>query len=508
MTLLLAFAVALCTSFVLTPLARAVARWFGIVDRPDGRRKLQSIPVALWGGVAVYCGLCAGLAAAMLIHVPEEPIPARLSILLMLSSGLLGVVGLVDDAHNLRARSKLCLQVVAVSPLVCAGFFPERVIVLGAEFSLGPLGPAIMVFWLVACVNALNLLDGLDGFASAIGVALAAAVAAIGLMCGNFAAAVAAIALAGAILGFLPFNLPPATIYLGDAGSMMIGLTIGALSMQATDLTGESCVAVVPLAIMAIPLWDTSMAVARRRLRGISIGEPDREHLQHRLVSRGLTNLQAILFASLLCAAGGGAVLLAIRAEWELLAVAVAASIFSVLAATRLFGEEELGMLRRAAAAWTVATAAPLALPMRYQGVKLRRHLRGFDMDQAWDFCIQIAKMLECRSLELAFSDDSRFPPRTYRADTAAANQVADGPESESTVSVTLGGPSGLKCDLCVSYRKAGSRNAFYAACLADVLHAFAKRFHKLAMAEAAGPVLQMHSDDRQQAAAIARRAA
>jgi UDP-GlcNAc:undecaprenyl-phosphate GlcNAc-1-phosphate transferase len=509
MTLLLAFTVALCTSLVLTPLARAAAHRFGFVDRPDGQRKLQTAPVALWGGVAVYCGLCAGLAAAMLVRVPGELIPARLSVLLMLSGGLLSLVGLVDDAHNLRARTKLLLQVFAVSPLVLAGFFPERVTFLGAEMPLGVFGPALMVFWLVACVNSLNLLDGLDGFASVVGITLAAAVAAIGLMSGNSGAAVAALALAGGTLGFLPFNLPPATIYLGDAGSMMIGLTLGALAMQATDATGQSFIAVVPLAIMAVPLWDTSMAVVRRRLRGVSIGEPDREHLHHRLVTRGMTNVQALVFASLLCLTAGGAVLLAIRADWELLALAVAASLVGVLAATRLFGEEELGALRRAVAASVVATAAPLALPTRYQGVKLSRHLQGLDLDATWDLCTRIADSLDCHALDLSFSDDCPLAPRSHRGKhTRTTSWTLDDRQKESTVGVTFGAAHGSQCELRMAYTPSGSSNALHAACLADVLLAFGRHFLELALAEADTRVLRIVADGQEIVPAPSRRAA
>jgi hypothetical protein len=170
-----------------------------------------------------------------------------------------------------------------------------------------------------------------------------------------------------------------------------------------------------------------------------------------------------------------------------------------VLAATRLFGEEELGLLRRAAAAWTVATAAPLALPTRYQGDKLRRHLRRLDVDDTWSLCIRLADLLECRSLQLTFSDDRSLPPRIHRTKDAAVNRRTPGRlDSESSVAVTLGEPNGLQCDLCVSYIHSGNRNAFHAACLAEVVQAFAERFHKLALADAL-PVLHILSDDREE---------
>jgi UDP-GlcNAc:undecaprenyl-phosphate/decaprenyl-phosphate GlcNAc-1-phosphate transferase len=502
MTLLFAFTAALCTSLVLTPLARAVAHRFSMVDRPDGQRKLQSRPVALWGGIAVYCGLCAGLASATLVRSQGQPIPARLSLLVIVSGGLLGLVGLIDDTHNLRARSKLVLQIVAVSPLIFAGFYPRYALLLGMHFPLSWLGPLIMFFWLVTCINAMNLLDGLDGFASVVGIALSVVVAAVGLLSGNFAAAVAALALAGAIGGFLPFNLPPASIYLGDAGSMMIGLTLGALSMQVTDITGQTVVAVVPLAIMTVPLWDTAMAVLRRYLRGVPIGEGDREHLHHRLLARGLSNPQALMFVCLLCLYAGAAVLLAIRAEWELLSLLGAGTAVCALAATRIFGGEELGLLRRASAAWIVRGAAPLALPPRYQGIKLKRHLERLDLESTWSLLIRLTGYLQCSSAEVNCSDDVLFPPRmhrrpprTHRRNTRIQKRAHEASHSELAISAVQVTSQGTQCEVRVQFHRSTTDAACHAACLAEVLSMFAEHFLRLTAAEVRRPVLRIHSD-------------
>lgn len=508
MILLLAFTAALCTSLVLTPVARAVARHLGVVDRPDGKRKLQQAPVALWGGIAVYSGLCAGLAAATVARVPGQPVPARLSLLIIISGGLLGLVGLIDDTYSLRARSKLLLQVLAVSPLVLAGFYPQRLIVLGAEMPLGMLGPPIMLFWLVTCVNALNLLDGLDGFASVVGIVVSVVVAAVGLLSGNFAASVAAGALAGAISGFLPFNLPPASIYLGDAGSMLIGLTLGALSMQATDITGETFVAVVPLTIMALPLWDTAMAVLRRQLRGISIGAPDRDHLHHRVLARGLSNVQALVLVACLCLLAGGAVLVAIRADWELLAVLGGVTVVCVLAATRIFGEEELSLFRRAAAARTVQGAAPLVLPTRYQGVKVKRLISGLSLDQAWTTLVEIVEYLDCDQAELAFSDDSVVAPRIHRRERLPDAGGATSNDRGAVITAIQASPGGMTCEVRVTLTRSRSRAPCTAACLVDVLSVFAVHFLRIAVAESQAPMLHVIADENKQRAGKQQRAA
>ena len=196
-TLVLAFFASLTVSLLLTPATRAVARRVGAVDRPDGQRKLQVQPVALGGGIAVYLAFGFALLLAGLMRPAGETVPARLTVVLALSTGLLGLVGLLDDTLDLRPRRKLLLQFLAAAPVVLAGFFPTQITFFGYVWSAGWWAAPVALLWLVACANALNLLDGLDGFASTAGIALAVMVAVLAIACGNLAVAVAGLALAG-----------------------------------------------------------------------------------------------------------------------------------------------------------------------------------------------------------------------------------------------------------------------------------------------------------------------
>ncbi|MBN1851605.1 MAG: undecaprenyl/decaprenyl-phosphate alpha-N-acetylglucosaminyl 1-phosphate transferase [Pirellulales bacterium] len=345
--LIITFLTALAIAWVITPLIRTMAKQHGAIDRPDGQRKLQKKPVPLWGGVAVYIAFCASLLIAALLRQPGQSVPARLTAVLAFSTSLLSLVGLLDDAFNLRPRSKLLLQFLAASPVVLMGFFPRELSGFGFTWSAGWMAAPLALIWLVGCINAVNLLDGLDGFASAVGIILSATIATIAIHADNLAAATAAMALAGAILGFFRYNYPPATIYLGDTGSMMIGLVLGELTLFAPDPSGRTVSFLLPAILMAVPFWDMVIAMTRRSLRRISIGTPDREHLHHRLIARGLSNHQALAAIVSLCLTTAAAAFAVSFLQMEVFASVVVIGLFGLLAALRITGHVELQLAFR-----------------------------------------------------------------------------------------------------------------------------------------------------------------
>ena len=156
----------------------------------------------------------------------------QLSTTLIFACGLVCLVGCVDDACDLNARFKLLLQIVAVLPVVLAGYSFDRTVVLGYPIELGWLGIPLTILWLVGCINAINLLDGLDGLASVVGISASLMMAIIAIQTGHAQVGVVALVLAGSLMGFLVYNLPPASIFLGDSGSMVIGLVVGVISIQ------------------------------------------------------------------------------------------------------------------------------------------------------------------------------------------------------------------------------------------------------------------------------------
>ncbi|MFM7270474.1 MAG: glycosyltransferase family 4 protein [Actinomycetes bacterium] len=257
--------IALLVTTALTPVAIRIARRAGIVDRP-GALKVQEVPVAYLGGVAVLAGLLAGL----LGRVGTGP--------LLVPLVLATLLGLADDLLDLDARLRLACEVaigVVAAFLVPAG--------------PGVLGHVVTAAAVVGLLNAVNLLDGLDGLAGGVG-----AVAALGFALVGPGPRPLALALAGALAGFLVFNRPPARIYLGDAGAYLVGTALALLCATSLDATPSAATwAGLPL-LVAIPVTDTAVAIVRRRLAGRPLFAGDRSHLYDQLVDRGASRTAAV----------------------------------------------------------------------------------------------------------------------------------------------------------------------------------------------------------------------
>jgi UDP-GlcNAc:undecaprenyl-phosphate GlcNAc-1-phosphate transferase len=346
----IAFGLALLASLALTPLARGVALRLRAVDLPDGLRKLQKQPVPLLGGVAVYVALVLSLGAVALTGSGGASGLRELSLVLAVAAGFVCLLGCVDDCRDLNARFKLLLQTASVLPVVIGGYSVDRVMLFGYPIDLGWLGVPLTVFWMLGCINALNLLDGMDGLASTVGLSTAAMMAIISSSMGNHHVALIAVALAGALTGFLVYNLPPASIYLGDSGSMVIGLVVGILSIQGSLKTTATLSLTAPAVIMSIPILDTLLAIIRRKLTGRSIASADRGHIHHRLLDRGLTTWQALCVIGALCLTTGAAATASILLSSDGLAWIVTVSLVVVLIRIRAFGHHELSLVKLTAA--------------------------------------------------------------------------------------------------------------------------------------------------------------
>jgi UDP-GlcNAc:undecaprenyl-phosphate GlcNAc-1-phosphate transferase len=205
-------------------------------------------------------------------------------------------------------------------PLVAAGFAVRDVQIGGACLDLGWLGVPLTVGWIVAVMNAANFLDGADAVAAGTGACSCAWIAASCMNVGEFAAAAAAMGLAGSLLGFLCYNRPPATIYLGDGGSMALGAALAALSLRAAAAdASRGFLAAVPLGLVAVPLADLALAVARRTLSGRCFWVADREHVHHRLLDRGLSSWSAagiLVSLAMVCGAASYAAVVTGHEAW------------------------------------------------------------------------------------------------------------------------------------------------------------------------------------------------
>lgn len=335
-------------SILLTAGVRAAAIRFRLFDYPDGKRKLHQGAIPVGGGIAVYIAMVLGIVMARqgVFGVGESL--DELSWTVLSAAGFVCLFGCIDDLCHLSARWKLLLQISSVLPIVLAGHRVERVLAFGLTTELGWLSTPLTIFWLVGCINAINLLDGMDGLASIVGISTAIMMGVIATCTGNQHVAVIAIVLAAALAGFLFHNLPPARIFLGDSGSMVIGLIVGLLGIQSTLKTSATLSITAPLVVMSFPMFDTVLAIMRRKLTGRRFDDADHQHIHHRLLDRGMNPwvVLGILGALCLTTGVGATVATILHSDW--LAWVTAGTLIVLVVRFRLFGNYELTLLTQA----------------------------------------------------------------------------------------------------------------------------------------------------------------
>ncbi len=347
-TAIACFVLACVLSSALTALAIRLSPRIGLVDRPDQQRKLQAHPVPLGGGAAVFLASIAVLGGLICSGTPwHMNVNEDWGHLLGASIACAWIValGLLDDRFGLRGRQKLVGQIIAAGVLIASGVLIQRIGLFGIEIDLGLLAVPVTVLWLTGAVNALNLLDGMDGMATVIGLILSLAICALALLTGHAAVSMAALVFAGALLGFLPFNLSPAKIYLGDAGSMLIGIVVGCLSIRATVKGAGTVLLAAPLAVMTIPMLDSFAAVLRRRLAGQSIYAADRGHLHHRLLARFGNKYTVLVCVAVCSTVTCGFALVSTAIKNDTVALVASLAVVATLAVTGWFGRGEFVLL-------------------------------------------------------------------------------------------------------------------------------------------------------------------
>lgn len=305
------FALAFLFSYVSTPLLRWVLQQRGLLDSavPAGPQRRRPIPRL--GGIVIYFALLASLSALIIPHnLVTEQFRAELPTLFLLwgPATLVLLLGVVDDIWGMNAWVKLGGQLVAAGWLVLAGAYISQLSMpWGAVVALGALAIPVTLVWLVGITNAFNLIDGLDGLAAGVAFLSASAIAVTAAMVEDTIVVVVTVALAGALLGFLRHNFSPATIFLGDSGSLFIGFVLAAAAVLWHQKTTVAIAVAAPLVAFALPVTDTAVSMLRRYLRGQPIFTSDRQHIHHRLLRLGFSPRQAVLIlyaASALAALG------------------------------------------------------------------------------------------------------------------------------------------------------------------------------------------------------------
>jgi len=328
---LVVFGATFLVSFLATPVVRKLALKVGAVDRPSDR-KVHPRPTPTMGGLALFLAIVVGLAVAHQLHFADFQRLFRTSLEptgVLVACAVVVAIGIVDDIRGIAAPVKLAGQIMAAGLLVLFGvqllyfFFPgQGLLVLGSDLAV-----PLTVIWVVGMVNAVNLIDGLDGLAAGM-VAIAALAFFIyvfqapspgGLPSGNAGAALLSALAAGAALGFLPWNFHPSKIFMGDSGSMLLGILLAAATIMGVgrnfappsggDLAAFSIPVLVPLVILAVPFLDVVLAIFRRMRRGRPVSHADKEHIHHRLMDFGHSHRQAVLLMYLWSALISGSAL-------------------------------------------------------------------------------------------------------------------------------------------------------------------------------------------------------
>jgi UDP-GlcNAc:undecaprenyl-phosphate/decaprenyl-phosphate GlcNAc-1-phosphate transferase len=340
----LVFTVAAAGTYLLTPVARSTAVWWGAVALPRAR-DVHTVPMPRMGGPAIFLGFAIAVVIASALPTLQFGFGLGPDFTWILIAGaIICGVGVIDDRYELDSLTKLAGQVAAAGVMVTKGGVQLALIYVpwghAGTVSVGPdIGIPVTILMTVVTVNAINFIDGLDGLAAGVAAISAIAffifsyhLAQLGYTDVAAAPTLVCAALAGACIGFLPHNFSPARIFMGDSGSMLIGLMLAAAATTATTSIdpqelgrGESLALflpfLLPIAVLALPFVDLLLAVVRRLRRGQSPFAPDKEHLHHRLLEVGHTHRRAVLLLYFWSAllAGSGVMFAVIHRPWIIL---------------------------------------------------------------------------------------------------------------------------------------------------------------------------------------------
>lgn len=289
--LLLAIIVAFVISFAITPVVKAFATKVGAVDVPGEARRIHDHPIPRMGGLAIFFGFL--LSVLLFVDVTREVRGILLGAIIIVATGA------IDDIVSLRAWTKFLIQILAAVIAVLHGVV-IHVVMNPNVFSeqeaivLGWLAVPITVLWIVGITNSVNLIDGLDGLAVGVSTISCITILVVALLVSEPNVALIVAALAGACIGFMPYNLNPAKIFMGDTGSLLLGYVLSTVSVLGLFKFYTLVTFVVPVLALAVPLSDTIFAFCRRILHGQSPFKADRGHFHHKLMDLGLNQKQAV----------------------------------------------------------------------------------------------------------------------------------------------------------------------------------------------------------------------
>jgi len=333
---LFAFILALAVAFASTPAVKMLAIKIKAVDVPKDNRRMHKVPIPRMGGLAIFAGF---LCSAVLFIPMDGQLRA-----ILIGALMLVALGIVDDIVALDAKVKFVGQIAAalipaLSGVVIRGF--GHPFVENSYFYLGVFSIPVTVLWIVGITNAVNFIDGLDGLACGVSAIATVTMLIIAVLYSEVQIALMMAALAGACLGFLPYNMNPAKIFMGDTGAMFLGYLLAVTSIQGLFKFYAVISFAVPFILLGLPIFDTGFAIVRRLLKGQSPLQADRGHVHHRLIDLGFDQKQSVAILYAFSALMGlTAVILARTNESRLIFLALAVLVCFFLAMTLMSVEK------------------------------------------------------------------------------------------------------------------------------------------------------------------------
>jgi UDP-GlcNAc:undecaprenyl-phosphate GlcNAc-1-phosphate transferase len=415
---LITFGLSLLFSFVLTWAVRNLAMGRGWVAPPIQDRDLHETPLPRLGGAPVFLSFLIGIGVALLasLHFPilAAGLPIRTLLTVLVPGTLIFLLGLYDDIHSVGPFTKFAVQGVAALMLFAGGLrILDLPVLFGARHLAWYIGLPITVMWVIGITNAFNLIDGLDGLAAGSALFSTFVVFVVAVSNGSPLVSLLTIALAGAILGFLRFNFNPATIFLGDSGSLFIGFMLSALALEGAQKAPTVIAVAIPVVSFGLPILETTLSVLRRLISGQSVFLADREHIHHKLLQHGMSPRQVVI------------ALYAVSALFALLSLFLLwpgrntlGLVLVVIGACVWFGVQHLGYLEF----WEIRRVAQRTIEQRgifVNNLAIRRAIE--ELKSANDY-VQV-----CRILEIAFStnDFDRFE-LSIKAQAADPQTIGD----------------------------------------------------------------------------------
>ena len=334
----LALMVAMVVSFLMTPVVKTFAYKVGAIDVPKDNRRMHKVPIPRLGGLAIFIGFM----VSVLLFVPITPEMRSI----LLGAVIIVVLGVVDDIMALPAMLKFVVQIIAALIPALGGvrilaFSNPNIFSDNLYWVLDGLSIPITVLWIVGITNSVNLIDGLDGLANGVSAISATTMLLIALLISEAQVALVMAALVGACVGFMPYNLNPAKMFMGDTGATFLGYILATMSIQGLFKYYALISFVVPFLILGLPIFDTAFAFIRRIAHGQSPMHADRSHIHHRLIDMGLSQKQAVATLYVISAILGlSAVVLTTSGEQRAMLFFVALCIVAVVAARVVFPKE------------------------------------------------------------------------------------------------------------------------------------------------------------------------